>query len=280
VLLPTFLRLPFLFFFPFLILFFILLFSFSSLSFLHFAFILYGSRILHIPILRRHLKLMYFTVLERFSREELLSQKAALSGLEADLLCDTKAKSRRRTLRNQKDRIHARLKELELEIPNGNGMSDVIEIEDDESCVLSCEPIDRKGLDVMCLPSPSSSSSSVHSAHNVHANTTSSTLHHEVVGDDFSRTADTHQHSLPEQHHSSPLDTSPTRQPSPTECEDLESMKEEENAVNARHERTLDSLIPQRDNLDPHFPNLVSVPSDSYIPLNPKTRLGWGFWQT
>lgn len=68
--------------------------------------------------IHRHLKSMYFTVLERFSVSELLSQTAALSQLEKDLLIDKKAKSRRRTLRNQKHRIAARIKEIEIEGKN------------------------------------------------------------------------------------------------------------------------------------------------------------------
>ena len=61
---------------------------------------------------------MYFTVLERFTKQELLDQMSSLSQLEKELLSDTKAKSRRRTLRNQKYRIEARLRDLELEVPD------------------------------------------------------------------------------------------------------------------------------------------------------------------
>jgi hypothetical protein len=244
--------------------------------FLH-SFDFHYSRIPYIPTLSRHLKSMYFTVLERFSREELLGQAAALSGLEAELLSDTKAKSRRRTLRNQKDRIHARLKELELETPDGNVGSDLAKGEDDVDCVVNCEVTDREGFNVTHLPSPSPSSSSVHTTQNAHSNSTSSSLHrHELVRDNITSMTASLQPSL----HSSPLDTSPIRQLGPLACEEIKKIKGEENTVNTRHERTLDPLIPHRENLDPHFPDLVSVPSDSSIPLNPKTRLGWGFWQT
>jgi hypothetical protein len=224
---------------------------------------------------------MYFTVLERFTREELLCQVAALSGLEAELLSDTKAKSRRRTLRNQKDRIHARLKELELEIPDGNVGSDLVRGEDDVDCEVNCEVTYRKGFNVTHLPSPSPSSSSAHSTQNAHSNTTSSSLHcYELVRDDSTSITASHQPSLAELQQSSPLDTSPIRQLGPLACEEIKKIKGEENTVNTHHERTLDPLIPHRENLDPHYPDLVSVPSDSSIPLNPKTRLGWGFWQT
>ena len=250
------------------------------------SFLPHNIRISNIPILYRHLKLMYFTVLERFSREELLSQIAALSGLEAELLSDTKAKSRRRTLRNQKDRIHARLKELDLEIPDREGGSECVKREDDVCDVLQCGLIDRKGLDVAQLispsTSPSSSSSSVIKTQSTHSNTTSSSLHHhEGVRDDISSVSVTDsQPSLRDQQSSSPLDTAPATQLNLMECKESDRIKEEENAVNTQHEKTLDPLIPHKENLDSHFPNLISVSSESSIPLNPKTRLGWGFWQT
>ena len=240
----------------------------------------------NIPILYRHLKLMYFTVLERFSREELLSQIAALSGLEAELLSDTKAKSRRRTLRNQKYRIHARLKELDLEIPDREEGSECVKREDDVCDVLHGGAIDRKGLDVTHLISPSTSPSSPSSSalktQSAHSITTSSSLHHhEGVRDDMpSISATDSQHSLKDLQSSSPLDTAPTTQLSLMEWKESDRIKEEENAVNTQHEKTLDPLIPHKENLDSHFPNLISVSSDSSIPLNPKTRLGWGFWQT
>jgi hypothetical protein len=231
---------------------------------------------------------MYFTVLERFSREELLSQIAALSGLEAELLSDTKAKSRRRTLRNQKDRIHARLKELDLEIPDREEGSECVKRgdEDDACDVLLCGVIDRKDLDVAHLispsTSPSSASSSVIKTHSALSNTTSSSVHHhEGVRDDISSISVTDsQPSLKDLQSSSPLDTAPATQLSLMECKESDRIIEEENAVNTQHEKTLDPLIPHKENLDSHFPNLISVSSDNSIPLNPKTRLGWGFWQT
>lgn len=30
----------------------------------------------------------------------------------------------------------------------------------------------------------------------------------------------------------------------------------------------------------PFIPNLITLPPDQNVPSNPKTRLGWGFWQT
>ena len=60
---------------------------------------------------------MYFSVLERFNEIELLQQINDLSNLEKDLLSDKKAKSRRRTLRNQKNRITIyinQLKQIEI----------------------------------------------------------------------------------------------------------------------------------------------------------------------
>lgn len=228
---------------------------------------------------------MYFTVLERFSREELLSQVAALSDLESDLLSDTKAKSRRRTLRNQKDRIHARLKELELDNPNGSEGFDIVMRDDDVNDALNhgLVGVDTDVLVAHLSSTTPPSSSSGRTASIVHSKTTSSSLHlHDVS------------HSELQLQSSSPLDISLQTQLNSIECENSERLKveggeeeeerererEEENTGNTHHERTLDPLIPYRENLNPHFPNLVSVASDSSIPLNPKTRLGWGFWQT
>lgn len=246
-------------------------FFFSTLISNPTTFIPHKTHIPYIATLYRHLKFMYFTVLERFSREELLSQVEALSCLEADLLSDTKAKSRRRTLRNQKDRIHARLKELELENPDGSEGFEFVRRDDDMNDVLNHGLV---GLDtdvhIAHLSSTTPSSSSARTTIIVHSNTTSSSLHlHEVSHADLQS--------------SSPLDISLQTQLNSIKFENsgrLKEEREEENTENTRHERTLDPLIPHRENLNPHYPNLVSVTSDSSIPLNPKTRLGWGFWQT
>ena len=32
--------------------------------------------------------------------------------------------------------------------------------------------------------------------------------------------------------------------------------------------------------LDPKFPNLITPLAYNNIPINPKTRLGWGFWKS
>ena len=57
---------------------------------------------------------MYYTVLEHFTESQLLQQIVDLSNLEKDLLSDTKAKSRRRTLRNQKDRIRIYINDIKI----------------------------------------------------------------------------------------------------------------------------------------------------------------------
>jgi hypothetical protein len=54
-------------------------------------------------VYRRHLKHVYFTVLERFSVEELQAQKEQLWRMEMALLAEKrKGKDKRRTLRRQR----------------------------------------------------------------------------------------------------------------------------------------------------------------------------------
>lgn len=244
---------------------------------------------------------MYFTVLERFSAAELLSQTAALSKLEKDLLVDKKAKSRRRTLRNQKDRIAARIKEIEVEVEGKNvhdtctsgcttnqttdGTTEEIRGESVSVSKSACsakggalddedDDPDRHLLSSSSSLPSSSSYCPIVAPITLPIPSSSSPLH-----------PSTSMSSTPYTPTSPPLLT-----PKLLDKEYVLSDQTCTNTItkpfistNDENTRSLRSKISSNTDTDPYtssIPSLINVPSLNDVPSNPKIRLGWGFWQS
>lgn len=249
---------------------------------------------------------MYYTVLERFSVAELLSQTAALSNLEKELLVDKKAKSRRRTLRNQKDRIAARIQEIEIEGKNvhdnctsgcttnqtTDGTTELIRGESishmESVCLTRGGALDDNGDDpnrhILSSSSLSPSSSSP---------SPSSSSHRPIIAPVTLPILT----SASPLHPSTSMSSTPCAPTSPSlftpellgrECvlTDQTSTYTVTNPCIDTNEENTQNLRPKissNTDSDPYsssIPSLINVPSLNNVPSNPKIRLGWGFWQS
>ena len=237
---------------------------------------------------------------------ELLSQTAALSNLEKELLVDKKAKSRRRTLRNQKHRIAARIKEIEIEgktvydsctsgCTTNQTTEGTTELIRDESishtesvCLTRGGALDdydddpnRHMVSSSSLSPTSSSSSSSSSSHCQFI----APVTLPILTSAAPLRPSTSMSSTP---YASASSSPPTPKLLGKECvlTDQTSAYTVTNPFIDTNEENTQNLRPKissNTDSDPYsssIPSLINVPSLNNVPSNPKIRLGWGFWQS
>ena len=234
---------------------------------------------------------MYFTVLERFTEQELLQQIVDLSNLERELLIDTKAKSRRRTLRNQKYRIENRLIELRVKKENekmvygndkradgninhiDNPITEEVESQNhhknkNNDQNQSQNQNQNRHLEILPTVSdtlPDMSTAADPAAVLIGVNDSSSGSSADIGSSSSdSRSIDCNSSS------STGIDCVDTTLTNHCNTD----LTKTENKDRINFEETL--------NLNPSIPNLITPPTltNTDIPSNPKTRLGWGFWKS
>ena len=265
---------------------------------------------------------MYYTVLERFTETQLLQQIADLSNLEKNLLSDTKAKSRRRTLRNQKDRIRIHINNIkikeELKMLLNNEDNHIIENcnrnpdknDDNNSNNDKCNNLMKNDIPF---------DSTVPLCFEITSTLRNDGSQHGIFLKNLSLTADNVFASEIEEKKRQELDiesyfvrySNPNSLPKGTnlQIQSTNQNQYEANGIfrkqklqNKQGEIEVELEAPEaklnnqekemeqrcRDeereleierNLDPKIPDLITPLSHNNIPINPKTRLGWGFWK-
>ena len=279
---------------------------------------------------------MYYTVLERFTETQLLQQIDDLSNLEKNLLSDTKAKSRRRTLRNQKDRIRIHINNIKIKeelkmllnnednmnsIENNNRNSDNNDDNNSNNDDGNNKNNDNNNIISNNLMKNSISfDSTVPVCFEITSTLRNDGSQHGIFLKNLSLTADNVCTSEIEEKKRQELDiesyfvrySNPNSLPKGKnlQIQSTNQNQYEANGIfrkqklqNKQGEVEVEVEAPEaklnnqekemeqrcRDeerelekerNLDPKIPDLITPLSHDNIPINPKTRLGWGFWKS